>query len=59
MLKKHIKLLEKWAKQFSKEEWEKLCQNKDFNQKLFDDIEAAIDIAENILKQKVKKINEK
>jgi hypothetical protein len=53
MLKKDMKSLKKWAKQFSKDEWELLCAEKDFNDILFEDAELAADVAEQKLKRKI------
>jgi hypothetical protein len=55
MLKKDMKSLKKWAKQFSKSEWELLCAEKDFNDILMEDAELAMDVAENVLKKKLSK----
>jgi hypothetical protein len=55
MLKKNMKSLKKWVKQFSEDEWELLCAEKDFNDILFEDSELAMDVAENVLKRKIKK----
>jgi len=55
MLKKDMKSLKKWAKQFSDEEWEMLCKEKDFNDILLEDAELAADFVEQILKRKITK----
>jgi len=55
MLKKDMKSLKKWAKQFSDEEWELLCEEKDFNDILLEDAELAADVAEQTLKRKIDK----
>jgi hypothetical protein len=55
MLKKDMKSLKKWAKQFSESEWELLCAEKDFNDILMEDAELAMDVAENVLKKKLSK----
>jgi len=55
MVKKNMKSLKKWAKQFSDQEWEILCQEKDFNDILLEDSELAADVAEQTLKRKIKK----
>jgi len=55
MLKKDMKSLKKWAKQFSDKEWELLCKEKDFNDILMEDAELAMDVAEQVLKRKVSK----
>lgn len=55
MLKKDMKSLKKWAKQFSKKEWELLCQEKDFNDILFEDAELTADLVEQLLKKPIKK----
>jgi hypothetical protein len=55
MLKKDMKSLKKWAKQFSESEWELLCAEKDFNDILMEDAELAVDVAENVLKKKLSK----
>lgn len=55
MLKREIKSLKKWAKQFSDKEWELLCREKDFNDILLEDAELAIDVAEQVLKRKIAK----
>lgn len=55
MLKKDMKSLKKWAKQFSDKEWEMLCEEKDFNDILMEDSELAADVAEKVLNKKVNK----
>jgi hypothetical protein len=55
MLKKDMKSLKKWAKQFSDNEWELLCKEKDFNDILLEDSELAMDVAEQVLKRKINK----
>ena len=55
MLKKNIKSLKKWSKQFSDKEWELLCKEKDFNDILMEDAELAMDVVEQVLKRKVSK----
>lgn len=55
MLKKDMKSLKKWAKQFSDEEWELLCKEKDFNDILMEDPELAADVVEQKLKRKINK----
>jgi hypothetical protein len=55
MLKKDMKSLKKWAKQFSDNEWELLCKEKDFNDILLEDAELAADFVEQILKRKITK----
>jgi hypothetical protein len=55
MLKKDMKSLKKWAKQFSDKEWELLCKEKDFNDILLEDAELAADFVEQILKRKITK----
>jgi hypothetical protein len=55
MLKKEMKSLKKWAKQFSEKEWELLCAEKDFNDILLEDSELAMDVAETVLNKKVDK----
>ena len=55
MLKKDMKSLKKWAKQFSEKEWELLCLEKDFNDILLEDSELAMDVAEQVLKRKINK----
>lgn len=55
MLKKDMKSLKKWAKQFSEKEWELLCKEKDFNDILLEDAELAMDVVEQVLKRKISK----
>jgi hypothetical protein len=55
MLKKNMKSLKKWSKQFSDKEWELLCKEKDFNDILMEDAELAMDVVEQVLKRKVSK----
>lgn len=55
MLKKEMKSLKKWAKQFTEKEWELLCAEKDFNDILLEDSELAADVAEQTLKRKIVK----
>jgi hypothetical protein len=55
MIKKDMKSLKKWAKQFSDKEWELLCKEKDFNDILMEDAELAKDVVEQALKRKVSK----
>jgi len=55
MLKKDMKSLKKWAKKFSKKEWEMLCSDVDFNDILLEDSELAADVAERILEKKIEK----
>ena len=55
MLKKDMKSLKKWAKQFSDKEWEMLCKEKDFNDILLEDADLAMDVAEQVLKRKMNK----
>lgn len=55
MLKKDMKSLKKWAKQFSEKEWELLCKEKDFNDILLENADLAMDVAEQVLKRKINK----
>ena len=55
MLKKDMKSLKKWSKQFSDKEWEMLCKEKDFNDILLEDADLAMDVAEQVLKRKMNK----
>jgi hypothetical protein len=55
MLKKDMKSLKKWSKQFSDKEWELLCKEKDFNDILMEDAELAMDVVEQVLNRKVSK----
>ena len=55
MIKKDMKSLKKWAKQFSNEEWDLLCEEKDFNNILIEDVELVTDVVERTLKRKVSK----
>lgn len=55
MLKKDMKSLKKWAKQFSEKEWELLCNEKDFNDILMEDPDLALDVAQQVLKRKINK----
>lgn len=55
MIKKDMKSLKKWAKQFSNEEWDLLCEEKDFNNILMEDVELVTDVVERTLKRKVSK----
>ena len=55
MIKKDMKSLKKCAKQFSNEEWDLLCEEKDFNNILMEDVELVTDVVERTLKRKVSK----